>query len=291
MSTTTVPGLAAAYASAAATAASLLPLLTRWKSAMSLFGKVVYPVIRGTGRIPTVVDFCDATSMRLREQLRHSGRLEAPVRLWRYLAARRLERELLRETPHVAFISERDRAAVLGPESTAAVIPNGIDLEYWTRRDAAVVGERIVFTGVMGYAPNADAALYLIERILPVIRARRPAVELFVVGRDPTPAVVEAALRTKGVTVTGWVDDVRPYLEQARVYVAPLRWASGLQNKILEAIGFPTSMFTAIFALSRTVGWIAQWKEMIADPQKKIGRPRQLYHGSASRDYVPIGNR
>ena len=57
---------------------------------------------------------------------------------------------------------------------------------------------------------------------------------------------------------------------------------------ILEAIGFPTSMFTAIFALSRTAGWIAQWKEMIADPQKKIGRPRQLYHGSAAREYVPI---
>ena len=60
---------------------------------------------------------------------------------------------------------------------------------------------------------------------------------------------------------------------------------------ILEAIGFPTSMFTAIFALSRTVGWIAQWKEMIADPQKKIGRPRQLYHGSPERDYVPVDKR
>jgi citrate synthase len=60
---------------------------------------------------------------------------------------------------------------------------------------------------------------------------------------------------------------------------------------ILEAIGFPTSMFTAIFALSRTVGWIAQWKEMIADPQKKIGRPRQLYHGSPARDYVPVNKR
>jgi len=60
---------------------------------------------------------------------------------------------------------------------------------------------------------------------------------------------------------------------------------------ILEAIGFPTSMFTAIFALSRTVGWIAQWKEMIADPQKKIGRPRQLYHGSPERDYVPLNKR
>jgi len=60
---------------------------------------------------------------------------------------------------------------------------------------------------------------------------------------------------------------------------------------ILEAIGFPTSMFTAIFALSRTVGWIAQWKEMIADPQKKIGRPRQLYHGSPARDYVALAKR
>ena len=60
---------------------------------------------------------------------------------------------------------------------------------------------------------------------------------------------------------------------------------------ILEAIGFPTSMFTAIFALSRTVGWIAQWKEMIADPQKKIGRPRQLYQGAPTRDYVAIDRR
>jgi citrate synthase len=60
---------------------------------------------------------------------------------------------------------------------------------------------------------------------------------------------------------------------------------------VLEAIGFPTSMFTAIFALARTVGWIAHWKEMIADPQKKIGRPRQLYKGSPQRDYAPISKR
>ena len=60
---------------------------------------------------------------------------------------------------------------------------------------------------------------------------------------------------------------------------------------VLEAMGFPTSMFTAIFALARTVGWIAHWKEMIADPQKKIGRPRQLYNGPVMRDYVPIGRR
>ncbi len=60
---------------------------------------------------------------------------------------------------------------------------------------------------------------------------------------------------------------------------------------ILEAMGFPTAMFTPIFALSRTVGWISQWKEMIADPTQKIGRPRQLYIGAAQRDYVEIGRR
>ena len=60
---------------------------------------------------------------------------------------------------------------------------------------------------------------------------------------------------------------------------------------ILEAMGFPTSMFTQIFAVSRTVGWISQWKEMIADPQVKIGRPRQLYLGETLRDYVDIENR
>ncbi|MGD9863541.1 MAG: citrate synthase [Pseudodonghicola sp.] len=60
---------------------------------------------------------------------------------------------------------------------------------------------------------------------------------------------------------------------------------------ILEAMGFPTSMFTPIFALSRTVGWVSQWKEQLADPQHKIGRPRQLYLGSGLRDYVDIENR
>ena len=60
---------------------------------------------------------------------------------------------------------------------------------------------------------------------------------------------------------------------------------------VLSAIGFPTSMFTALFALARTVGWVAQWNEMISDPEQKIGRPRQLYPGPAQRDYIPVDRR
>ena len=78
-----------------------------------------------------------------------------------------------------------------------------------------------------------------------------------------------------------------PYFIERKLY-PNVDFYSGI---ILDAIGFPTSMFTAIFALSRTVGWIAQWKEMIADPQKKIGRPRQLYDGAVTRDYKPLIDR
>jgi len=60
---------------------------------------------------------------------------------------------------------------------------------------------------------------------------------------------------------------------------------------ILKAMGIPTSMFTAIFALARTVGWIAQWNEMVEDPEQKIGRPRQLYTGPEKRDFLPLEDR
>lgn len=78
-----------------------------------------------------------------------------------------------------------------------------------------------------------------------------------------------------------------PYFVEKKLY-PNVDFYSGI---ILDAMGFPTSMFTPIFALARTVGWIAQWKEMISDPTQKIGRPRQLYTGATFRDYVDVENR
>ncbi len=78
-----------------------------------------------------------------------------------------------------------------------------------------------------------------------------------------------------------------PYFKEKKLY-PNVDFYSGI---ILDAMGFPTSMFTPIFALARTVGWVSQWKEMIADPQMKIGRPRQLYVGEPMRDYVDVENR
>jgi len=78
-----------------------------------------------------------------------------------------------------------------------------------------------------------------------------------------------------------------PYFIEKKLY-PNVDFYSGV---ILSAIGFPTEMFTVLFALARTVGWVAQWNEMISDPAQKIGRPRQLYTGPTQRDYVPVGQR
>ena len=78
-----------------------------------------------------------------------------------------------------------------------------------------------------------------------------------------------------------------PYFKEKKLF-PNVDFYSGI---ILEAMGFPTSMFTPIFALSRTVGWISQWKEQLSDPAHKIGRPRQLYMGEAQRDYTDVEER
>jgi citrate synthase len=78
-----------------------------------------------------------------------------------------------------------------------------------------------------------------------------------------------------------------PYFIERKLY-PNVDFYSGI---ILKAMGFPTSMFTALFAVSRTVGWVSQWKEMMEDPQQRIGRPRQIYTGAPQRDYVPAARR
>ncbi|AOH86100.1 type II citrate synthase [Sphingomonas panacis] len=96
-----------------------------------------------------------------------------------------------------------------------------------------------------------------------------------------TDPVFETALRLEEIALSD------PYFIEKKLF-PNVDFYSGI---ILSAIGFPTTMFTALFALARTVGWVAQWNEMISDPAQKIGRPRQLYTGATERDYVPVAAR
>jgi glycosyltransferase involved in cell wall biosynthesis len=207
-------------------------------------GKDCYPVIDGWRRLPLVIDFCDATSFRVRNQMRYVSRQKAVLLRLRYMQVRRVEKRMIAATPRLAFISHRDREVILGPGSNAVVIPNGIDLHYWRRRTEQPQARRLIFTGIMSYAPNEDAALYLIDRILPRLRVLSPGIEVIIAGREPSVALQERAWQHSDVTVTGFVPDLRDCLEKAAVFAAPLRYASGMQNKIQEALAMEIPVVT-----------------------------------------------
>jgi citrate synthase len=100
------------------------------------------------------------------------------------------------------------------------------------------------------------------------------------VGHQNDP-LLQVAMELEKIALTD------PYFIEKKLY-PNIDFYSGIT---LKALGFPTNMFTVLFALARTVGWIAQWTEMIKDPHQKIGRPRQLYTGAAKRDYIPVAKR
>jgi glycosyltransferase involved in cell wall biosynthesis len=203
--------------------------------------------IRRLTGFPVIVDCCDASYKRLRMQLRYVPLMQQPLALCRFLRVVYIERYLMQRANLVLFGSERDRQAVFGHSSRGSVVPQGVDTTYW-KRTSAPLGRAIVFTGAMDYQPNADAALYLVRNIIPKIQQCIPEMECFIAGRDPRTELIEAAARCRNVTVTGSVPDIRPYLERASLFVAPLRFASGVQNKILEAMAMETPVLTTAVA-------------------------------------------
>lgn len=154
------------------------------------------------------------------------------------LRLRRFERWACRTADAVTVVSEPDGRALqrLAPGIEPVVIPNCIDVEaYRQRPDGAVPRYDVVFTGKMDYRPNVDAVAWFGRKIWPLIRRGRPETTWAVVGQKPHPRL--AWLRQEpGVTVTGRVPEIQPYLTGARVYVMPLRMGSGTRLKMIEAM-------------------------------------------------------
>lgn len=206
-------------------------------------GREALPVLEGI-KAPIVVDCGDTNSTRTLQQMRQARLLLRPRLLFHYVKERRIEEALARKTPYRCFISTRDRANLLGSADRSEIVPQGVDDSYWKRRSPASGRNCIVFSGVMNYPPNEDAAVFLLDTILPLVRRLFPPLEVLIVGRDPSPKLMEVARRHPDVTVTGFVDDVRPYLERADIFVAALRFASGVQNKVLEAMAMEVPVIT-----------------------------------------------
>jgi len=155
---------------------------------------------------------------------------------WRKMEA--AERKYLRLADKVLAVSETDRdafASIIDP-SRLAVIPTGVDVDYFQPMPVEETPNSLVFTGSMDWLPNEDAVLYFVDTILPLIKQQCPNITLKVVGRSPSRKLQGLAERENSVRLTGWVDDIRPFVAQAAVCIVPLRVGGGTRLKIFEAM-------------------------------------------------------
>ncbi len=222
-----------------------------------------------------VVDFVDIDSDKWRQ---YSSSKKWPAS-WLYKREYKKlfewEKMVAQQADHSLFVTEKESALFRELVPTVAEkvhsIDNGVDYDFFTSNSAAEnpyleQSPKIVFTGAMDYWANVDAVVWFAEEVLPLVQQKIPNLEFFIVGSKPT-AKVSALSNVAGVTVTGRVEDVRPYIQYSNLSVAPLRIARGVQNKVLEAM----SMGKAVVATSQAMEGIKdieQFSELTLDDAK-----------------------
>ena len=158
---------------------------------------------------------------------------------WReYKTIARLERRYLEQADAVLTVSDTDREtfAKIVPRSKITTVQTGVDVEYFRPAPDKEKPDVMVFTGSMDWMPNEDGILYFVAEVLPLIRREISGAQLVIVGRSPSARVRELAAQDSHIQVTGTVDDIRPYMDQAAVYVVPLRIGGGTRIKIFEGM-------------------------------------------------------
>ncbi len=234
------------------------PALRRWVDSTMARTKMDVVYIYSVAMAPYAIGLdhprkiLDATDIDSEKWAEYATDAKYPMRLVWAREARNLlayERACAAACDWTFFVSqpEADRFAELAPEVAGRVVAleNGVDLQRFSPEQdypSPFTGPapRVVFTGNMDYWPNADAAIWFAREVMPLLRARVPGITFWAVGARPTPEV-SALAALPGVFVTGFVEDVRPYVAHASVIVCPLRIARGIQNKVLEgmAMGRP----------------------------------------------------
>lgn len=200
--------------------------------------------------LPLVLDMVDVDSAKWRDL---AAIARAPVRWVYQRESRRLaafEARAARAAAATVVITTREANALqaLAPGARVIVAGNGVDLDTFAAPAGAVRRPDVVFTAVFDYGPNEIGALWLARQVWPLVHAAHPESRLLLVGSRPTRQVQALAAAREGIVVTGEVPDVRPYLWDASVAVAPLHVARGTQNKVLEALaaGVPAVVTPAV---------------------------------------------
>jgi len=253
------------------------------------------------GSLPIVWDSVDSITFLFRQAAvrsrSRSGRWMTRLELKR---TERYEARMLRQFQHVLVTSPMDKQAFCSlsrgddPRASITVLPNGVDLSYFQpAQDVERHEKTIVVSGKMSYHANVTMVLFLAREIMPLVWARRPAVKLVVVGKDPPRELLDLQ-EQPWVSVTGTVDDVRPYLQGATIAASPIQYGAGIQNKVLEAMACKTPVIATSQAVSALAAKPGQHL-LVADDARSFAqailalledRSRREEVGAAGYQYV-----
>jgi polysaccharide biosynthesis protein PslH len=204
-------------------------------------------VISGVG---SVLSAFDAWHLNVDASLAFAKAFRRPLIRAEAQRIRRFEAEEFEQFGRVVVVSDQDKDELirLNQNLDISVIPNGVDARFFSGNSATGVSSQIVFVGTMSYPPNIAAASFLAHDLLPRVRAAQPGAHVVIVGREPHPKV-HALAALDGVEVTGEVDDVRPWLQSARVFACPMLSGTGIKNKLLEAMAMECACVVTPLAL------------------------------------------
>ena len=190
------------------------------------------PYVRNISSRNVLLDHNDSLSLNMqRRAVKESNLFKKAVFYLEYFNMKRFERLRIKDYHRSIVTSEIDSQKLV---DKPVVVPMGVDTTYF-KPEAKNKDIDLVFTGNMNYFPNVDAVIYFIKNIFPGLLKVRPDIKFYIVGTNPV-GTIRALSNNKNVFVTGFVPDVREYLNRSKIFVASLRSGSGIQNKILEAM-------------------------------------------------------
>ncbi|MFM9986124.1 MAG: glycosyltransferase [Flavobacteriales bacterium] len=213
------------------------------------------------------IDYMDALSAGYKRRVGSSGWWLKPFvreESKRLLAYENLIYEYF---DHHTIISEQDRDLIMHPgRNKIEIVPNGVDREFFKPFPHNKKYD-LVFTGNMSYPPNIECAKVLVEQIMPWIWKSRPQTNLLLAGATPDAAVNELA--SERVHVSGWMNDIREAYASSRVFIAPMRSGSGLQNKLLEAMSMEMPSITTALA-SNALGFVKSDAWLVGESDEEL---------------------
>jgi len=247
--------------------------------------------IKGIAKIAEAIDCLTRNSL---QQL-HKGRsLKDRIKAfidWRKI--KRYETSLYPRFDYCIMASSKDKGFLerMSPGLKASVIPNGIDVEYFSPQAVKEDFPSLIFSGEMSYPPNEDAMFYFCTDILPLIEKSYPDIRLYIVGGSLSSKLKRFTSCRTNVILTGFVEDIRPYLAKATISICPLRMGTGVKNKVLEAMAMGKAVISSSIG-HEGIEALSERDIIIADnPEGFAQRTIELLSNKDLRDKIALNGR